>query len=418
MATYFVIRLGESADDPVSWIAVDDRGTRREAPGSGSLEDAARQVRERPVIALVPGIDTVTLNAEIPARGARLLAALPYALEDQLADDVEDLHFAAGARREDGTTPVAVVAMEKISDWIERLDAAGIEPAKVVPENHGLAYTPNTLSMLVSGDDVMFNDGDRTEFMVPGLRPGEALAATGILGGDEEDDDSSKHLLVYCDAPVADEYEKDWALLRHELDSVDVHRLSDGVLPRLAITVASGAGINLLQGQFGERTDFTAAFRPWRYAALFLLGLFVLGIGGKAADYYRLSVEQAELQEQFADIYQELRPGAPRDVADPLRVVQSLRRGQGAPTAEGPQVFLPLLEQLAIALQQSDAIDIQGITYRAGVVQVRLTAPDVPALDRIVQAVSASGQFSASIQSVDGVGDRVDGRVEIREAGA
>ena len=416
MATYFVIRIGETADEPVSWIAVDDHGTRREAPGSGSLEDAARQVRERPVIVLVPGIDVITLNAEVPARGARLLAALPYALEDQLAEDVEELHFAAGQRREDGTTPVAVVATDKVTGWIDRLAAAGIVPAKVVPENHGLAFTPNTLSMLVSGDDVMFNDGDKTEFMVPGLRPGEALAATGIIGSDEEED-ASKHLLVYCDAPVADEYEKDWALLRHELESVDVHLLSDGVLPRLAVTIASGAGINLLQGQFGERTDFRAAFQPWRFAAMFLIGLLIVGVGGKAADYYSLSVEQAELKEQFADVYQQLRPGASREIIDPVRIVQSFG-DRGPVVAEGPQVFLPSLEQLALALQQTDTVDVEVISYRAGVVDVRLNAPDVTTLDRIVQAVGASGQFTASLLSADSVGDRVNSRIQIREEGA
>ncbi len=418
MATFFVIRLSETADEPVSWIAVDDRGTRREAPGNGSLEEAARHVRERPVIVLVPGIDVVTLNAEVPARGARLLAALPYALEDQLADDVEDLHFAAGTRREDGTTPVAVVATAKINGWLALLESAGITPTKVVPENHGLAHTPNTLSMLVTSESVMFNDGDRTEFTVPGLRPGEALSATGIIGGDDDAEGGSRHLLVYCDAPVADEYEKDWALLRHELDSVDVHRLSDGVLPRLAVTVASGAGINLLQGQFGERTDIGAALRPWRYAAMFLIGLMIVGIGGKAADYYRLSLEQAELQQQFADVYQQIRPGAPRDIVDPIGVVRSLQRGQGNVVAEGPQVFLPSLEQLALALRETDTVNVEAISYRAGVIDVRRTAPDVPTLDRIVQAVGASGQFNASLQSADSVGDRVNSRIQIREAGA
>ena len=227
-----------------------------------------------------------------------------------------------------------------------------------------------------------------------------------------------RHLLVYCDAPVADEYEKDWALLRHELETVDVHLLPDGALPRLAVTVASGAGINLLQGRFGERTDFSAAFRPWRFAAMLLIGLFIVGIGGKAADYFRLSLEQAELKEQFADVYQQLRPGASRDIVDPIGVVNSLRRGQTDVVAEGPQVFLPSLEQLARALQGNDTVNVEAISYRAGVIDVRLTAPDVPTLDRIVQAVGASGQFNASLQSADSVGDRVNSRIQIREAGA
>ncbi len=416
MTTYFVIRLGGTADQPVSWIAVDDKGTRRDHPGTGTLEDAARQVRERPVIALVPGIEVVSLNAEVPARGARLLAALPYALEDQLADDIENLHFAAGTRRDDGTTPVAVVARSAMAGWVAQLEAAGIAATRIVPENHGLAYTPNTLSMVVTDDSVMFNDGENVEFVVPGLRPSEALAATGIIGG--EDDDASRHLLVYCDAGIGDEYEKDWALLRHELDSVDVHLLPDGVLPRLAVTVASGAGIDLLQGRFGARTDLSAAFRPWRFAAMFLIGLFVIGIGGKAADYYRLSVEQSELREQFADVYQSIRPGATRDIVDPRGIVMSLGRNDGLPTAAGPQVFLPSLEQLALALQQSDAVSVEAISYRAGVIDVRLTAPDVPTLDGIVQTISASGQFTASLQSADSVGDRVNSRIQIRETGA
>ena len=166
--------------------------------------------------------------------------------------------------------------------------------------------------------------------------------------------------------------------------------------------------------QFGERTDFKAAFQPWRFAAIFLIGLMIVGIGGKAADYYRLSLEQAELKEQFADVYQELRPGAPRDVVDPVRIVQQF--GRDVPlTAGGPQVFLPSLEQLALALQQADTVDVEAISYRAGVVDVRLNAPDVPTLDRIVQAVGASGQFTASLQSADSVGDRVNSRIQIRE---
>lgn len=414
MADFFVIRLGQSADAAVSWIVVDDRGTRRGQPGRGSLADAAREVRGRSVIALVPASEVVTLSADIPAKGAKLQAALPYALEDQVADELEMLHFAAGPRREDGSVSVAVVRRQTLSEWLSWLADAGIDASRIVPENHGLAKTPNTMSLLVGDGLVMFNDGARTEFVIADMNPSEALAAAGVLGSE---DAAGKHLLVYCDPADSERFEKDWALLRHELASVDVNQLPDGALPRLAVTVASGAGVNLLQGSFGPKTEFAQAFRPWRFAAAFLLALGVLGIVAKATDYYRLSVERDALQAQFTEEYRRVRPNDTREVLDPTGTVNSLRRAQGG-SATGPQVFLPSLQQLAAAVAAHESVKIEAISYRAGVVDVRLTAPDIPTVDNIVQSVGDSGRFSASMQSADSVGEQIASRIQIREAGA
>ncbi len=415
MAEFLVIRIGEDADRPVSWIAVDDRGTRRGKPGSGALADAAREIRERSVIVLVPATEVLTFSVILPAKGSRLLAALPFALEDQVADDVENLHFAPGKRHPSGALAVAVVARQTLAGWLAQLHEAGIQPASIIAENHGLARTPNTLSLLVAEEQVFFNDGEELAFVISGLSPSEAVMAAGVPG--DADARATKHLLVYCDAAVNDRYEKDWALLRHELSSVNVNLLPDGILPRLAVTVASGEGINLLHGRFGPKTEVAAMFRPWKYAAIFLLALGVVGVIGKAADYYRLSVEQTALQQRFMAEYREVRPGDDREIVDPVAMVNSLRRSIGA-TGNAATIFLPSLMQLAEALQQNDAAEVEAISYRAGVIDVRLNAPDIPTLDRIVQAVNASGRFSASMQSADSVGDRVNSRIRITEAGA
>ena len=81
-------------------------------------------------------------------------------------------------------------------------------------------------------------------------------------------------------------------------------------------------------------------------------------------------------------------------------------------------MFLPSLRELAAALADNDSVDIEAISYRAGVIDLRLTAPDVATLDSIQQAVSASGRFRASIQRTDQVADKIDGRIQIREAGS
>jgi general secretion pathway protein L len=414
MAEYLVVRLGADAEQVVHWVAVDDRGTRRGESGNGTLADAARDVRDRAVIVLVPASEALSFSVNLPVKGSRLLAALPFALEDQVADDIENLHFAPGARLPGGAVPVAVVARAKLDGWLEQLSAAGIHPAKLTPENHGLPLTPNTLSMLVADEQIIFNDGDETAFAISGLSPTETIAAAGVLG--DGDEGAAKHLLVYCDAAVNDRYEKDWALLRHDLASVDVNLLPDGALPRLAVTVASGAGVNLLQGVYGPKTEVVAMLRPWKYAAVFLLALGLVGILGKAADYYRLSEEHDSLQQQFSEMYRELRPDDTREIVDPVGTVNSLRRSVGS-GSNAPKVFLPSLMLLASAIRANDAAEVEAISYRAGVIDVRLNAPDISTLDKIVQAVNASGRFSASLQSADSIGERVNSRIKIEEAG-
>jgi type II secretory pathway component PulL len=78
---------------------------------------------------------------------------------------------------------------------------------------------------------------------------------------------------------------------------------------------------------------------------------------------------------------------------------------------------LPSLHELSLALQQNSSAEIEAISYRAGVVDIRLTAPDVATLDSIQKIVATSGRFTASIQSTDQVGDKVSSRIQIRESG-
>ena len=416
MAEFLVIRLGVDREQAASWIAVDSNGTRTSQPVTGPLASAARDVADRSVIVLVPATTVLTTAVNIPVKGgSRLRAALPFALEEQLADDIEDLHFAAGTRRDSGKVPVAVVAHEQMSEWLEQLDAAGLSASRIVPENYGLARIPGTMSLLAAEDQIIFNDGADNEFVMQGAKPSDALAVAGALEESDNEDHAPGHLLVYCSQSDEERFQHDWNALRHELASVDINLLPDGVLPRLAVTVAAGNGINLLQGRYGAKTEIGALFRPWRYAAVLFLTLGVLVFGGKVADYYRLTQEEVALKAQFAQVYQSIRPNDQREVVDPVATVNSVRRGLGAPTAL--QVLLPSLLQLGQAVQQNQTAKIEAISYRAGVIDVRLTAPDVATLDKIQKAVSSSGRFSAAIQSTDQVGDKINSRIQIREAG-
>ena len=68
----------------------------------------------------MPGTDVLLAEPEVPVKaGAKLAQVVPYALEEQLAEDIENLHFAVGKRAQDSlTTPVAVVPRTLMENWI------------------------------------------------------------------------------------------------------------------------------------------------------------------------------------------------------------------------------------------------------------------------------------------------------------
>lgn len=419
MAEYFVIRLGRSPERQVAWIVADDNGTRHGSPAAGTLAEAASSVQGRPVIVLVPATEALTTTVDLPIRGgSRLLAALPYALEELVATDVETMHFVAGDKRDSGQRPVAAIARDALDEWLGMLAETGIQPWKVIPENYGLARIPGTMSVLVEDDNIMFNDGADLEFTLDSAKPSDALVASGHVEerADDAPPEQSGHLVVYCSAADEERLAHDWIALRHELHSVDINLLPDGALPRLAVTVASGAGVNLLQGRYGPKADYGSWLRPWRSAAILLVTLMIVGFAAKAVDYRRLMQEESALQAQFASAFQQIRPGSSGDILDPVAAVNSIKRSLGTSTTT--PLFLASLSVLAAAITSNDAADVEAVSYRAGVIDVRLTSPDVETVGNIQKAVSASGQFSASIQSSDRVGDRINSRIQIREAGS
>jgi general secretion pathway protein L len=426
MAEVLVIRIGNRPDDPVEWIAVDSNGARHSAPNSGTLADAAQQSGDRDVIVLVPGSDVLITSVDIPVKGgAKLAAALPFALEEFLADDVDELHFAPGTRRSNGRVPVCVVNRQLMSDWLSRIDEAGIRPTSVSAENCGLARIPGTVSLMVADGWVFINDGADVEFVLQGVSPGEALAAIGALDdGEPEDDDAespqvsdSQHVLVYCDEESESRFQHDWIAIRHEMDSLDVKLLPDGVLPRLAATVATGAGINLLHGEFARKTEYSGYIKRWKYAAILLLALGLSGFAARGASYYQLLQQESSLNEQFQAEYQAIFPGA-GEVLDPRAAVASARSRLGGGAAQADAVFLHSMQQLGVAIQQNREARIEAISYRAGVVDLRVKAPDVATLDRIQRAISQGGRFTAAIQSTSQDSDGVNSRIQIQASGA
>src|ERR1700752_4942966 len=120
MSQVLVLRLGA----PATWVITATDGGRIGPVSAGSFADAAPLAADRPVIVLAPGSSITLARPQLPVKGgAKLAQVVPYAMEESLAGEVEQFHFALGQTDEAGATSVAAVRREELRAWIDALGA-------------------------------------------------------------------------------------------------------------------------------------------------------------------------------------------------------------------------------------------------------------------------------------------------------
>ena len=125
----------------------------------GTAAELAAQVGSDRLLLVAPGETISLIEAKVPGRqrSARL-KALPFALEDNLAADVEELHFAVGEFT-DATIPVATVDHKTLQAWLDSCAQAGLSPHAIIPEPLLLPYEEHSWSLLLDDNRAVVRTG-------------------------------------------------------------------------------------------------------------------------------------------------------------------------------------------------------------------------------------------------------------------
>lgn len=390
---------------PAEWVAIGANRQRIVDVGYGNLEEASAAAHYRRAVVLVPSEDILLTQVNIKARNReQLVRAIPFALEEDLAEDVEQLHFAPGPRHADGHYPVAVVSRALMAQWLAQLNAAGLVPQALIPDV--LALPP-----AADGGWSLLLENDR------------ALLRTDLFGGFTLDPANVETLLECAleDASVKPEVvevygsegEADPRL--PSLESIRYER-RDGDPPELwAAGLDEKRGINLLQAHFRSKSDIARLLKPWRVAAALLGAWVVLQAVDTTLDYRRLAAEDRSLQAEIEQLYRDTFPGTTRIVNARLQMQQALEALREAGETDTLAAFMPLMDAGGRAIQAAPDVTIDTLDYLDGQLELSLQARELQAFEAIQQGLQGQG-LTADIESAETRGANVSGRLVIREA--
>lgn len=402
MTQFLVLRLSE----PACWVVMDSDGTRLGPVSTGTLADAAPLAAERRVIALAPGAGIVLARPELPVRsGARMAQIVPFALEEQLAGDIDSFHFAVGKTGADQRTPVAAVERARLEDWLQQLAAAGLAPEALYAETQCLPDNPGKIVALLEESTLLV----RTPGGIPVALVAEPLSEAFALAGLEGDD---RHLQFY----VA---QQDWETshdvieaLREVTGSLDLQMLPDGALPLLAGMAVTAQPLSLLSGPYAPRTGWKASWQRWRVAAALVAALLLVHSAAGVYDMVTQRIEEKRLDAAIEQTFRVAMPGVERIVEPRLQMQQRLGGAAGA----DPAGLLGRLDPLAQAMTAVPGVRVQSMGWRDRNLDLRISAPSGQLLTELERAANQRG-LSFSVQSTQPRDGGVDGLVTVAPGG-
>jgi general secretion pathway protein L len=352
------------------------------------------------LLLVAPGESVFLTRVSVPGSNrATWLKVIPYSLEDNLADDVEDLHFALGTAGRDEAVPVAVIRHATLRHWLERCTEAGVTPSWVIPDPLLLPWTEGEWSLLLETERVVVRCGlwegfaTERESLAPLLSlalhaAAKPPAAVRVWGDDAVSDLAGLGLEPALQEPA-------------------------GALAVLASGYQPGAGINLLQGAYGPQAHLSKWLRPWRAAAVLVAAWLGLQVAMQGAEYWRLQQEQTQLRAEMERIYKDAVPDALKIVNPRVQLenhLLELRKGGDG----GGMVFLDLLLRGGQPLQNLPGVTLRGLRYKTEQLDLDLESNTLETLDQLKERYGQQPELNAQMRTTKREG-KVESQITLKK---
>jgi len=404
VAKNYIIHLPNIGEDLAHWALANDSGELVSAPHSGTLAEAAAAVEGRRAVVVLPGDDVLLAEATIPGGSqSRAQQAAPFVLEDQVADDIEALHFALGAKTGPNTYPVAVINRDVMRQLREQFDQVGLRPAELVPETLALPKFDNQPDGPVW--TALF-DQNHTVVRLNGYKGFAADSETAELmlyGARQELEENQTGSLVVFRTEGAES---------PQLPDLDIEtRPCENRLDLYAKGLANSQRINLLQGDFSLRQQFDKAWKPWRWTLglLLLLGL-ILG-SSHWLEYRELNGELGALNAETSRVLKRTFPGVK---GNRPKAIMSSRLRQLGDAGAGSTGFVATMGVISAAVASIPDSRINSIAYKSsGRISLDLQVPNLPAVDQLKQQIEKSGSMTMKVEGTNRIENAVRARLRL-----
>ncbi|MCW8934863.1 MAG: type II secretion system protein GspL [Gammaproteobacteria bacterium] len=380
--------------------------------GHGSLDELKAISRGKKVSVLIDAHYTTLECVKIPSKNrSKQLQAIPFAMEDQLAEDIEDTHFALG-KADDNTVPVIAIKRELLQETIDLFKQQNIHIETLTADSIALPGNKSDWCVLLDEDSALIKTGPSQAHCCDRENLTVILQALLSQNNNSNDNNTQPETITYYYKEDDSEAE---ALLQNIEINIKAQPYKNHALEIFVRHLKEVQAFNLLQGEFTPKRESVTWLKPWKSVAIAASTWMVLHLGYNGMLAADLEKKNLVLTKQIETEFKRAIPDARKMTNMQKRVERRLKelKSGGAGSSEGG--FLEILSKVSPALSKNDRTNIKAAVYRNNYIDIDLTAKslqDIEALKNKLAAIPGIKTVLSTTVEKDSVKGRL--RLEVK----
>jgi len=400
-----LVHLHDVTLNSVSWVFAKEEGVAVTEAQVGNLHDLSTICAGHKVALIIPSTLLTFAQVQLPVTDReRMLRALPYAMEDRIIDDIDNMHFSINAWNNNQAS-LSAISRQQMDNLIERFNSAGIIPDYIIPDIFLVPFTRGCWTVLVTNKYALIRTDEFSGLSIDNynLQQGLTLNLSQasslptsiniIHKNDVEDFSSNKLLPDFTDISISNtEYKNEYVTLFQD-------NYSDN-LP-----------FNLLQGSYSKHEQIANIWRSWRPVTVFSIIMFVLYTLSISIDIYKLNKQITDVDNKIMTLFKKTLPDTRKIINPKAQLLQRIselnKNSSGSESG-----FLPLLAKSASSITGNKNIKLNSMTYKNGKLDIELIIDTFQNLDTLKSKIESKGTI-AEILSATADEKTVLGRIRL-----
>lgn len=411
MSDTLLVHYNINHADQATWALCNTAGELVGKINNGSLSQLGEHAGTQAIIILLNSQCLHINQLQLPPTSQqKMLKAVPYAIEEFIADDIENFHFVINKNKQNAFTSVAGIKKSTLQNIIDTFQQADITVETIIPDALCLAADDSQWVCLVFKDNVYLQTGTMNGMIYPRdmlniiinnkLQQETHAIPDKILFFSEQEDSSAGEALTKTN------------------DNIEVIRIVYNTHPLVVFcgNYKQALPLNLLQHQFKTKRKSSGYLQHWRLAASLAAVWMILHLGLTGFQQSQLKEENRISKARIERIYKKSFPESRKIINPRVQMEQKLKELKTGSTNSDNGLLFLLSESFGTLSQDKENINLRTLTYRNNRMEIGLDSTNLQAIETLNKNLNNRQSIKSEIASSSSENNKVKGqlRIEIR----
>ncbi|MET1256725.1 type II secretion system protein GspL [Aliikangiella maris] len=413
-----VIFWGDKSSDRFYWCV--DSGNAEEAVSIASSQIESHEIlkadlacmaefaRNKKVELVLSSNDIHFNQVELPNKAQRhLRKAIPFIIEEHVADAVDHLFFAIGTREASGKIPVRGVQLTYLNNLIEIFEKAEVKLDAIKVDLDLLKTPEEGLLGVLTNDMVLLKSDDGRAWSC--YQQDFSWIVQRVIASERSEEDlpiATPLKIIGDNESVLQNFEQQLPVGMFAPDIQQVDAVEQ------YLTDNSVAKLNLLQGEFEPEAE-SSPFKNMLYKVASIAAMVLVAhLAYQGTQWFWLSAQNEALNNERSVLWKQAFPGR-KEPSNPDKTLRTFLKTAGS--GSGDASFLAMLNSTAELITDLNQIYPTNISYNSARNELRmdLIAKDLPVLNQYRDALKNAGH-EVEMSSANQRGDAYSSRLIVR----